>query len=115
LNLEGGKRMRKVIMGLLALCMVNIISVKGDSLKFAVNENQVQNAKAEAIMPLADDDRSKNIRSENKRLRKEKAKYRKIYRDNKKQARKQNRQLGAGERIYSGHRDMVETRSVGGM
>jgi hypothetical protein len=108
--------MRKLIIGFLATCLVNIISVKGNSLIFkTVNENPAQNERVERKSPLVDDDRSKNIRNEKKRLRKEKVKYRKLYRANKKRAKMQNKLNEPGARLYSNHREMVETRSVPGI
>jgi hypothetical protein len=110
-----GERMRKLIIGLLVACLVNIISVKGNSLESkSVYENPAINTRVETNS-LMDDDRSRNLRSEKKRLRKEKVKYRKIYRANKKKAREQEELNTAGARVSAGHRDMMETRGVDGM
>jgi hypothetical protein len=105
------------MIGLLVACLVNIISVKGNSLKASTVYERPYLSEIVKMNAKADDDRNKIKRDENKQARKAKAKFRKLYKKDRKKARIEARDYrkNEGDRVSSRHRQMVETRSVGGM
>jgi hypothetical protein len=105
------------MIGLLVACLVNVISVKGNSpITKTVYESPYLDVTAKQNANVGDD-RNKIKRDENKQARKAKAKFRKLYKKDRKKARIEARDYRRNEdgRVSARHRQMVETRSVGGM
>ena len=117
-EIRRGERMRKLMISLLVACLVNVISVNGNSLIFkTVSESQYHNESIVKKNAYADDDRNKIKRDENKQKRRARAKFSKLYKKDSRKARIEARQYRKfeGERVSSRHREMVGTRSVGEM